>query len=88
VDTGQLAQFGEQNFPAANFDGAILRMTEDTYDFGGDKGTYEVYPEHLRARMNISGKSGPNAGRTILAIMPSIAMNSPFAINSVKASGR
>ena len=62
------AELGGQTFPVANFGGAILRLTTDTYEFAGDKGTYSVLSKGSPARMDIRGREGPNAGRTIPAI--------------------
>ena len=42
--------------------------TADWREFAGDKGTYRVYVGGAPARMDITGTSGPNAGRTIPAI--------------------
>jgi uncharacterized protein (TIGR03067 family) len=62
------AELGGQDFPIANFAGATLRLTSDTYEFGGDKGTYSVLSTSSPAQMDIHGSQGPNAGRTIPAI--------------------
>lgn len=59
------AQLGGQDFP---FQGGVLKLTSETYEFAGDKGTYKVYVGGAPARMDITGVSGPNAGRTIPAI--------------------
>jgi len=62
------AELGGQDFPVANFAGATLRLTDSTYEFAGDTGTYAVLSVKEPARMDIHGQSGPNAGRTIPAI--------------------
>jgi len=62
------AELGGQNFPVANFAGATLRLTDSTYEFAGDTGTYAVLSVKEPAKMDIHGRSGPNAGRTIPAI--------------------
>jgi uncharacterized protein (TIGR03067 family) len=62
------AELGGQVFPVANFGGAILRLTADAYEFGGDKGTYAMVSSTRPARLDIQGVEGPNAGRTIQAI--------------------
>jgi uncharacterized protein (TIGR03067 family) len=62
------AELGGQVFPVANFAGATLRLTTDTYEFAGDKGTYAVVSTSPPAKMDIHGQVGPNAGRTIQAI--------------------
>jgi uncharacterized protein (TIGR03067 family) len=64
----QSAELGGKEFPVSNFDGAILRLTADKYDFAGDKGTYSLLSEGQPSRMDIHGEVGPNAGRTIRAI--------------------
>ncbi len=62
------AELGGQEFPVASFGGATLQLTVDTYEFAGDKGTYAVLSKDPPARMDIQGRQGPNAGRTIPAI--------------------
>jgi uncharacterized protein (TIGR03067 family) len=62
------AELGGQEFPVANFGGATLRLTADTYEFAGDKGTYAILSVNPPATMDIRGREGPNAGRTIPAI--------------------
>lgn len=52
----------------ANFGGATLSLTADTYEFAGDRGTYSVSPAASPARMDIRGREGPNRVRTIPAI--------------------
>lgn len=61
------AEMGGRPFDLANFGGATLRLTDDTYEFSGDKGTYSVLAT-TPASMDIHGSEGPNAGRTIAAI--------------------
>ena len=62
------AELGGQDYPVANFAGATLRLTDSTYEFAGDTGTYAVLSVKEPAKMDIHGQSGPNAGRTIPAI--------------------
>jgi uncharacterized protein (TIGR03067 family) len=62
------AELAGQPFPVANFAGATLQLTGDSYDFAGDKGTYSLLGGHSPAAMDIHGREGPNAGRTIPAI--------------------
>jgi uncharacterized protein (TIGR03067 family) len=62
------AELGGKVFPVANFGGANLQLSMDTYEFAGDKGTYAVLPTSSPARMDIHGLEGPNAGRTIQTI--------------------
>jgi uncharacterized protein (TIGR03067 family) len=64
----QSADLAGQVFPVANFAGATLRLTMDTYEFGGDKGTYAVLSTTPPAKMDVRGREGPNAGRTIQTI--------------------
>ena len=62
------AELGGQPFPLANFEGAVLQLTMDGYEFANDKGTYVVVTRRPPAQMDIRGQQGPNAGRTIPAI--------------------
>ena len=62
------AQLGGAEFPLASVQGQVLKLTSETYEFAGDKGTYKVWVGGAPARMDITGVSGPNAGRTIPAI--------------------
>lgn len=62
------AELGGQDFPVANFAGATLQLTDSTYEFAGDTGTYVVLSTKSPAKMDIRGTTGPNAGRTIPAI--------------------
>jgi uncharacterized protein (TIGR03067 family) len=62
------AELGGRAFPVANFGGATLQLTKDTYEFAGDKGTYTVLSTRPPATMDIRGQEGPNAGHTIQAI--------------------
>jgi uncharacterized protein (TIGR03067 family) len=64
----QSAELGGQVFPVATFGGATLLLTADTYEFAGDKGTYATVSTSPPAGMDIRGREGPNAGRTIQAI--------------------
>jgi len=64
----QVAQLGGQELPIATFQGANLNLTADTYEFAGDKGTYTLGSTSKPAQLDIVGKEGPNAGRTIQAI--------------------
>ena len=62
------AELAGQDFPVANFRGATLQLTDSTYEFAGDTGTYAVLSAKEPAKMDIHGQTGPNAGRTIPAI--------------------
>lgn len=62
------AQMGGKDFPLAGFNGATLSMTERTYAFGDDRGSYVVTYSGTPARMDIHGEQGPNAGKTIPAL--------------------
>jgi len=64
----QKAEAGGRAFPVSEFDGAVLKLTTNTYDFGGEKGTYELLPQESPRQMDFVGESGPNGGRTIQAI--------------------
>jgi uncharacterized protein (TIGR03067 family) len=62
------AELAGQDFPVASFGGATLRLTDSTYEFAGDTGTYAVLSTKSPGKMDIQGQAGPNAGRTIPAI--------------------
>jgi len=62
------AELGGQDFPVANFGGATLQLTDSTYEFAGDTGSYAVLSSKEPAKLDIRGQSGPHAGRTIPAI--------------------
>jgi uncharacterized protein (TIGR03067 family) len=66
----QSAQLNGAPLPIAAFDGAVLDLTADTYQFGIDRGTYAaaVVGSGTPAKMDVEGKSGPNAGKHIPAI--------------------
>lgn len=62
------AELGGREFPLSAFNGAALILTAEGYEFAGDKGTYRVLSDAWPMPMDIVGKEGPNAGRTIPAI--------------------
>lgn len=62
------ATLGGAPLPIAAFNGAKLNLTDSTYEFGGDRGVYVLPASATPATMDIIGRVGPNAGRTILAI--------------------
>jgi len=62
------AELAGQDYPVARFGGATLQLTDSTYEFAGDKGSYAVLSSKEPAKLDIRGQSGPNAGRTIPAI--------------------
>ena len=64
----QSAELGGVAFPVASFNGATLLLTDSSYDFAGDKGSYTRVSSTSPAAMDIHGSEGPNAGRTIQAI--------------------
>ena len=63
-----VAELGGKDFPIAGFQGVVLRLTADTYEFGTDRGSYALPPGDPPARMDVRGVDGPNAGRTIPAL--------------------
>lgn len=69
----QSAELGGRAFPVSSFAGATLRLTADSYDFEGDKGSYALLSRRAPAQMDIHGREGPNAGRTIQAIYRVVA---------------
>jgi uncharacterized protein (TIGR03067 family) len=62
------AQLGGRELPIASFRGAALILQPGTYEFGNDSGTFTQGNAGPPAQMDIQGKVGPNAGKTILAI--------------------
>jgi len=62
------AALGGADFPVANFGGATLKLTANTYELASDKGTYALVTTDPPAKMDIRGTEGPNAGRSIPAI--------------------
>ena len=62
------AELAGQDLPVANFGGATLQLTDSTYEFAGDKGTYIVLSAKSPGKMDIRRQAGPHAGRTIAAI--------------------
>lgn len=64
----QSAELGGRDLPLSSFAGATLNLTTDSYEFGGDQGTYTIAEWSSSGEMDIHGVSGPNAGRTIPAI--------------------
>lgn len=62
------AQLGGAEFPLASFGGSLLHLTADTYEFAGDHGDFTFSPGTSPAQMDIHGRQGPNAGKTILTI--------------------
>ena len=63
-----VAELGGKDFPVAGFQGVMLRLTADTYEFGSDRGSYTLPPGDAPAPIDVRGIDGPNAGRTIPAI--------------------
>jgi uncharacterized protein (TIGR03067 family) len=62
------ATLGGAPLPIPAFNGAKLNLTDTTYEFGGDKGIYVLPASGTPSAMDITGREGPNAGRTIPAI--------------------
>ena len=62
------AQLGGRELPVASFRGAVLVLQPGTYEFGTDSGAVVLGPAGSPAQMNVQGKVGPNAGKSILAI--------------------
>ena len=63
------AVLGGRDFAVANFHGGQLVVAAgNSYDFAGDRGQITLLPgTRPPYKMDIQGKQGPNAGRTILA---------------------
>lgn len=64
----QSAELGGQVLPIESFRGATLHLTKETYEFAGDSGSYSLLAVGPPAQIDILGRAGPNAGRTIPAI--------------------
>lgn len=62
------AELGGRPFAIAAFQGATLELTADAYAFGDDRGSYTAAGGRAPAAMDVRGRVGPNAGRTIPAL--------------------
>jgi uncharacterized protein (TIGR03067 family) len=61
------AFLGGKPFPLVTLQGP-LRVTNDRFEFGRDKGLYRVLATSRPAQLDIRGIEGPNAGREVAAI--------------------
>jgi uncharacterized protein (TIGR03067 family) len=62
------ATLGGEDYAVENFEGTLC-LTADSYEFAGDKGSYQLFaPGDSPVWIDVRGREGPNAGRTILAI--------------------
>lgn len=63
------AQLGGRDYVVGNFHNAMLVVSaQGDYEFGPDQGHLTLLPGQAPPyRMDIQGRQGPNAGRTILA---------------------
>lgn len=64
----QSAELGGKPFMVSNFAGATLRLTENSFQFGKDSGSYDVDVQSTPAQMNIYSVKGPSAEKDIPAI--------------------
>ena len=62
------SQLGGNVFAVVNFRGAVLVLQPTTYEFGDDSGMVFLGLPGPPAQMDVQGKVGPNAGKTILTI--------------------
>jgi uncharacterized protein (TIGR03067 family) len=62
------AQLGGRALPVESFDGAMLKLDGQGYEFAGDRGRYALLRDGKEAAMDILGTEGPNQGRKLLAI--------------------
>ncbi len=62
------AELGGNDYPVANFGGASLQMSGNSYNFAGDTGTFTIVSNGSPSRMDIQGIEGPNAGHLIPAL--------------------
>ncbi len=63
------ARLGGSDLPAATFQGSLLELTAGRYTFQNDTGTFTVNPAVTPMTLDVHGMHGPNAGRTIPAIV-------------------
>ena len=63
------AELGGRFYAVGNFHNRYLEVAADlSYEFDGDRGQITLLPSALPPyKLDIQGKQGPNAGRTILA---------------------
>ena len=62
------ASLGGQELPLAAFQSSPLRLAGGRYAFQNDSGEYSMIPDSVPAAIDVRGRQGPNAGRTIPAI--------------------
>ena len=61
------AFLGGKPFPLVTLQGPLL-VTDDRFEFGGDKGLYRIQATSRPAQLDIRGIEGRNAGREVAAI--------------------
>ena len=59
---------GGQELPLAAFQNSPLRLAGGRYVFQNDSGEYSVIPDAVPTAIDVRGRQGPNAGKTIPAI--------------------
>ena len=62
------AALGGKDLPLQAFQNSPLRMAGGRYAFQSDSGEYAVIPGAVPAALEVRGRQGPNAGKTIPAI--------------------
>lgn len=63
------ATLGGQTLPLSVFDDSRLRLAAGRYAFQNDTGQYVLVPGSVPTAIDVRGVRGPNAGRTIPAIL-------------------
>lgn len=63
------ATLGGQTLPLSVFDDSPLRLAGGRYEFQNDTGQYVIVPGSVPTALDVRGIRGPNAGRTIPAIL-------------------
>lgn len=62
------AASGGRAFPASAFGGSALVLAGGRYQFQADSGEYRILPDLSPAALDVIGRKGPNAGKTIPTI--------------------
>ena len=62
------ASLGGKELPLAAFQNNPLRLAGGRYSFQNDSGEYSVIRDAVPTAIDVRGRQGPNAGRTIPAI--------------------
>jgi uncharacterized protein (TIGR03067 family) len=63
-----VAELGGKTLPEEFLKDTKLVLTDGNYTYINDHGTYKLIPSEKLKAMDITGKEGPNQGKTLLAI--------------------